>query len=159
MKKTILLVTCLFATSLAAQERGLFTEKQKAAIREEVRAQFQGLIEAAKSLDADRYLSYFDQKDFTGLGADGTVTHSYREFAAQYRQSLPLFDNYEYLEFFKVKITVLNRTTAILVNEFQADIQPKSGPLISLNGGGSQVWCRKRGVWKLVNVASATAKP
>jgi len=159
LKHTFALVICLFAGHLIAQERGLFTEKHKAAIREEVRTEFQGLIEAAKSLDPERYLAYFDKDNFTGLNANGTVTHSLEEFANQYRRSLPLFDRYEYLEFFKVKITVLNRSTAILVNEFQADIQLREGSLISLSGGGSQVWHRKNGAWKLVSVSSAAPKP
>ena len=154
----VTLLIAMPAWGVFAHDRGLFTEKEKKAIEEQIRAEFDGLIEAAKSLDADSYLAYFDEKNFTGLNADGTVTHSLEEFADLYRKSLPLFDSYEYLEFFRVKVTVLNATTAILVNEFQADIKLQKGSTLSVSGGGTQVWYQKNGEWKLINVSSSAPK-
>lgn len=148
------IIAALFISSGMAQSKPL-TAKEKNAIKEEIQAEFEGLIEAAKSLDADQYLAYFDEDSFTGLNADGTVTHSLEAFARLYRQSLPLFESYEYLEFFRVKITVLSRDTAILVNEYQADIILKSEKTISVNGAGTQVWHRKNDEWLLVNVSSS----
>ena len=153
--------TCLLPARLPCcwlKTAASLPKRKKAAIEVAIRAEFDGLIEAAKSLDADRYLAYFDDKRFTGLNADGTVTHSLEEFAELYRKSLPLFDGYEYLEFFRVKITVLNRTTAVLVNEYQADIKLKKGDLISVSGGGTQVWNKRNGEWLLVSVSSASPK-
>ena len=132
------------------------TEQQEQTARESVTKSFEGLAEAAKSLNSASYFEYFDKKDFTFLNDDGTVIHSFAEFEKFYRQGITSIEKYHSLEFSKVKITVLDSQTAILVNEFKAKILLKSGDQISMAGAGTQVWSKREGDWKLVNVSSSS---
>lgn len=120
----------------------------------EIEAAFDGLVAAPKSLDVDRYLEYFDQARFTGLNEDGTVVHSLGEFARHY--SAPLIERYHSLEFSRVKITVLNSSTAVLVNEYTAQIVLKTGERIEAAGAGTQVWGLVDDDWRLVSVSSSS---
>lgn len=158
MTKRVLVVFTMYLCTFPLSAAFSLTDSEKAIVKEEVEQAFQALVEAAKSLDADSYLAFFDDAKFTGLNADGTVTHTLKEFARLYKRNLPLFESYEYLEFFRVKVTVIDTTTAILVNEFQADIKVKNGELLSVSGGGSQVWQKQGQDWKLIHVASSAPR-
>ena len=119
---------------------------------------FLGLVEASKALDADRYFAYFDQEKFTGLNADGTVWRSMKDFKALVAPGFATVKSINSLEFSKVKVTEINPTTAILINEFKQRIELKNGEVVEQAGAGTQVWSKASGVWKLVSV-SASDKP
>ena len=127
-------------------------------IESEVHQAFNGLIEASESLDADKYFEYIDKEKFSGLNADGTVWHSVNDLEALIRPGFSMIEKSLSLEFSNVKITVINQTTAILVNEYKHSLMLKSGDIIQQAGGGSQVWSKSNGTWKLVS-ASASDKP
>lgn len=133
------------------------TPQEEEAIRTEVHAAFQALVEASMALDFDSYLALFDHKRFSGLHANGTVMHSISDLEATYRPGFNMVDRVEHLEFQRVKITVIDRHTAILVNEYNDRTLLKSGERIEGNGGGTQVWSRRDQGWKLVSVSSSTA--
>ena len=124
-------------------------------IKTDVYQAFQKLVEASKALDFDLYLSSFNQKKFSGLHADGTVMHSISDLEQTYRPGFEMVEKIEHLEFRNVKITVLNKTTAILVNEFQEVSLLKTGERIEGKGGGTQVWTKAEDEWKLVSVSSS----
>ena len=134
------------------------TESEQDEARRQVSDSFDRLVAASKSFDFDRYLAFFDKDKFSGLNGNGTVTHSLADFERIYRPQFSVPQSYESLDFNKVKITIINRTTAILVNEFHARVLLKTGEVVPAAGGGTQVWSKSSGVWKLVNVSSS-ARP
>jgi len=133
-----------------------FSEKQGNEIVESVERAFAGLAEAAKSLDVDKYVEFFDKEKFTALNEDGTVTHTFEEFIETYLGQISSVKEYQSLEFLNVKITVVNANTAILVNEFKAKVVLKSGDVIAAGGAGTQVWAESDGNWRLVSVSSSS---
>ena len=130
----------------------------EAAVRAQIENRFDALVEAVKSLDTDRYFSFFDQARFSGLAGDGTTWHSFEEFASIMRPAFESVTAFERLEFSRVKITVLDSTTAILVNEFQDEIALQGGDLMRDAGGGVQVWKLTDGEWLVASVASVASE-
>lgn len=125
------------------------------AVRAEVQSAFASLVNASRALDIDEYLDHVDRDRFTALNADGTVVHSFAEWADAIRGHFAVLETYEALEFDRVKVTVLDADTAILVNQYRAVVRLVSGETIEAEGGGTQVWHRTDGVWKLVSVSSS----
>lgn len=121
----------------------------------EVQSAFDGLAEAAKAMDHERYFAFFDQEDFTSLNADGSVFHSFEAFQDHFLSGVSYLSRYESLSFSNVKIDVIDAKTAILVNEYEAVVELSSGEKIKAGGAGTQVWSRRSGTWKLVNVSSS----
>jgi ketosteroid isomerase-like protein len=139
---------------------GGLSSAEKAQIEREVRAAFQGLAEAAEALDHDGYLAYFNREQYTSLNNDGTVTHDFATFSKDYLAQIAAVDRYESLTFDRVKVDVIHRDTAILVNEFKAVVFLTHGQRIEAAGGGTQVWARHGdGPWRLVSVSGSPAAP
>ena len=128
-----------------------------ASVIREVRARFDGLADAARSLDTDVYLSFFDRTTFSSLNADGSVFGSLEPFADTYGASLEQVERYLDLDFGEVHVQPITRDVAILVNEYVASVQLKNGEVVQAAGGGTQVWSKVRGEWLLVNVSSSSA--
>jgi hypothetical protein len=116
---------------------------------------FRGLVEASKSLDSNRYFGYFDKEKFTGLGADGRVWHSIKNLEDIILSGFPMVDKIVSLEFYNVKVTVINQSTAILVNEYQETILLKNKNIVKQSGGGVQVWSKSENGWKLVSISAS----
>jgi Domain of unknown function (DUF4440) len=126
-------------------------------IESEVLEAFGGLVEASKSLNSARYLAYFDKEKFTGLNADGKVWHSIKGLEALIISGFPMVERSISLEFKNVKVTVIDPSTAILVNEYKQTMLLKDGNVVSRSGGGVQVWHQASGKWKLVSVSASDA--
>lgn len=126
-------------------------------VEAEVLDAFKGLVDASTGLDANRYFEYFDKEKFTGLNADGKVWHSIKNLEDLIVPGFSAVEKSISLEFFNVKVTVINPTTAILVNEFKQSILLKDGSVLEQSGGGTQVWSRSESVWKLVSVSASNA--
>ena len=155
MLKTIGLVVLLFLTTGCVQKDMNLANQTEIEIESEVNQAFKGLIEAAKSLNVDLYLSFLDKQKFTSLNEDGSVFHNFSDFENMFRQQIPFLEKYESLLFENVKITVINRSTAVLVNEYIAEVVLKSGDTVSASGAGTQVWSKESGSWKLVNISGS----
>jgi len=151
----ILLLISLFATTGCVQNTMYLDKNSELQVESEVKQVFEGLVVAARSLNIENYLSFFDKKKFTSLNDDGSVFHSFSEFEDVYRQQIPALEKYNSLEFTNVKITVLNNSTAILVNEYRAEVVLKSGDTVSAGGAGTQVWSKASGAWLLVSVSGS----
>ncbi len=152
---TILGILCLSACSANSDQP---TEQRESEIRSEVKTAFQDLANAAQTLNHDRYFSSFDSDKFTALNENGGVLHSFDAFKEMYLPQLKYVESYQSLEFNNVKIDVINASTAVLVNEYKATVTLTSGETVMASGAGTQVWSKRSGVWKLVNVSSS-AKP
>lgn len=134
------------------------TASREAQIRTEVNTAFQGLAQASKSLDHAKYFSYFDTEKYTALNENGAVLHSFTAFKDMYEPQLAYLESYQNLDFNNVKIDVIDAFTAVLVNEYSATVTLTTGETVSAKGAGTQVWSKRTGTWKLVNVSSS-AKP
>jgi hypothetical protein len=126
-------------------------------IQTEVLDAFKGLVDACRALDAPRYLDYLDKEKFSGLGADGRVWHSFKDIEDVISAGFATIEKIVSLEFDKVKVTALNASTAILVNEFTQTILLKDATRIEQSGGGSQVWLRSGAAWKLASISASDA--
>ncbi len=151
-----LILTGLIMITACAQNTQALTEAEERKVITEVQASFGALVAAAKTLRAEPYLAFFDAERLTALNEDGTVTHSLGEFAEHYTQGITHIKTYTSLEFSNVKITPINRTMAILVNEYEAGFILASDEAITVAGAGTQVWSKRNDDWKLVHVASST---
>lgn len=125
-------------------------------IEKEVYQAFEKLTESAKSLDVESYIANFDEDLFSGLNDDGSVLHSLGDLENLYRQQVPALKKYISLEFKNVKITIIEENVAVLVNEFEASVLLITGDEAHAEGGGTQVWHKKNGEWKLVSVSSSS---
>lgn len=146
---------CLLALSACSSENITLTQQRENEITVEVNSAFDGLAEAARALDHERYFSYFDKDKYTTLNADGTVLHSLEAFQSAYFPQVAYTERYNSLTFDNVKIDVIDANNAVLVNEYTAEVVLKSGNTVTASGAGTQVWSRRTGEWKLVHVASS----
>lgn len=126
-------------------------------IESEVLEAFGGLVEASKALDPASYFDYYDKEKFTGLNADGKVWHSIKDLENLINSGFPMVEKSISLEFKNVKVTVIDPSTAILVNEFKQSMLLKNGATVHRAGGGVQVWHRGGSKWKLVAVSASDA--
>ena len=128
-------------------------------IKAEVLGAFKGLVDASKALDSSRYLAYIDKEKFTGLGADGQVWHAFEDLEKLISAGFQMVQKIVALEFSNVKVTVINSSTAILVNEYRQTILLKNAETVQQAGGGTQVWSRSGTAWKLVSISASDAGP
>lgn len=123
----------------------------------EVLEAFNGLVQASESLDPTKYFEFFNKDKFTGLNADGTVWHSIQSLEAMIFSGFSVVEQVTSLEFKNVKVTVVNPITAILVNEYTQSMLLKSGDIVKQSGGGTQVWSKSDGTWKLVSISASNS--
>jgi len=132
------------------------SEQSRFQIEQEIHQSFNGLAEASRLLDAERYFGYLDFDKFVGLNADGTNWNSINDLKALIGPSFDSIEKIESLNFTNVKVSVIDPNTAILVNEFEQSILLKSGEVVNSAGGGVQVWSKVSGNWKLVSVSASS---
>lgn len=123
--------------------------------RQQVLARFNQLAEAAKHLDHEAYFELFEPQQFTALMADGTTLQSFDQFREIYLAGVSAVTRYEWLRFDPVQITVLSDSTALLINEFEAQLVLHSGRRVTAAGAGSQLWHRTETGWRLISIASS----
>ena len=151
----LLFIASLITLSGCSTENMEYVDKNK--LEAEVLDTFNGLVKASKSLDPNKYFEYFNKEKFTGLNADGTVWHCIENLETLIFSGFPMVERVTSLEFKNVKVTLINSTTAILVNEYTQSMLLKSGDTVNQSGGGTQVWSKFNGDWKLVSVSASEA--
>lgn len=124
----------------------------------EVLVSFQSLVDASINLDAEAYFQHFDADKFVGLNTNGTKWNSLTDFAPVVTIGFDSIQEVISLEFPNVKVSIIDQYTAVLVNEFSQSVLLKNNATITVSGGGTQVWSKRSGDWKLVSV-SASNKP
>ena len=155
-RPAVLFLATVFVLSACGSDGSPVTEARRVEIEKQVTAAFEGLVEAAKTLNPDAYFEYFDKERHTSLNENGTVTLTFDEFAESYRKRIKTFSKYESLIFKNVKITVIDENSALLVNEFDVKVALKSGSTVSAAGAGTQVWVKKDLVWRLVHISASS---
>jgi len=122
---------------------------------QEILEAFKGLVEASRALDARRYFDYVDSDRFTGLSADGQVWHCVKDLEDVIFPGFRAVEKIVDLQFYRIKVTVINPATAILVNEYTQTILLKNQDVIEQSGGGTQVWAKSGAAWKLVSISAS----
>lgn len=140
-----------------APSNNRLTPTVEAETERQVRHAFNGLVDASKSLDTLRYLSYVDAEHFVGLNANGTVWRSRDELSGSIQQAFDSIARVTSLDFTTVEISVIDDQTAVLVNEYEQALLLKTGETLRVAGGGAQVWSRATGDWKLVSISASNA--
>lgn len=126
-------------------------------IEGEVLEAFRGLVDASEALDSNRYFEYINQDKFTGLSADGKVWHTFGDLKNVISTGFQMIERIVSLEFSNIKVTVVDPSTAILVNEFKQTLLLKDTGIVRQAGGGTQVWYKSGGAWKLVSISASDA--
>ena len=147
--KSLLAVCLLCANTVSANQPN---------VEEQVLAAFKSLVEASRNLDSHAYFQHFDHNKFVGLNSDGTNWNSIDDLKPLIEGGFGSIASVNQLVFTNVRVSVIDTYTAILVNEYQQSVTLKSGDLVHLAGGGTQVWSKRSGQWKLVSV-SGSNKP
>lgn len=133
-------------------------EKSHAAVEEEVLASFKSLVQASRDLNSKAYFAHFYKEKFVGLNSDGKNWNSLNDLEPLIINGFSAIKEIKLLTFINVKVSVINAQTAILVNEYIQSIELKNGSLVNNAGGGTQVWFKDKGTWKIVSI-SASNKP
>ncbi len=133
-----------------------YSEAQKNQLTIEVQQSFESLVRATEEADWDLYFEHFDETHFTGLNADGTTWESFSEFKAFVSPAFEMIEESLSLDFPVIKITVINSQTAILVNEYDQQLLLTNGQSVKASGGGTQVWSKTSGTWKLVSISASS---
>lgn len=126
-------------------------------IEAEIIGAFRGLVDASEALDSSRYFEYIDKDKFTGLSADGKAWHTFKYLENVISTGFQMVERIIFLEFSNVKVTVINPSTAILVNEYKQTILLKNTDTVQQSGGGTQVWSKSENAWKLVSISASDA--
>lgn len=118
----------------------------------EIKTVFEALVDATVSKDLRGYYSFFDANAFSAISSDGSIIPTFEAFRVTYEPHLAAVQRYESLEFQAVEIRIINAETAILTNEFRAELVLVSGEHVSASGAGVQVWVKRGDRWKLAHV-------
>lgn len=135
-----------------------YAESTDSKIEKEIVASFQSLANAAKKLDTGLYFKHFDLEKFVGLNSDGTNWNSIDDFIPLINAGFDSIEEVISLDFTNVNVLVIDDYTAILVNEYSQSMRLQNQDVLTISGGGSQVWSKRSGNWKIVSV-SASNKP
>lgn len=156
MLRNLLLATSIvFLTACAATKPTALTTDETAILHAEVNSAFQSLVKSANSLDVDAYFKHFDKEKFTGLNGNGVVWQDITPLAKQVRTGFDWVTTVDSLHFDPVKIVIIDRYTAILINEYRQQVTLKNAQQVTQAGAGSQVWSKRSGQWLLVSVSSS----
>ena len=145
----------LFTLSFSSLVSGASENSQ---IEQEVLESFESLVSASNKLDSELYFQHFDAEKFVGLNSDGTNWNSIHDLTPLIVNGFDAIETINSLNFTNVKVSVIDSYTVVLVNEFVQSMTLKDGSIINVSGGGSQVWSKRSGDWKIVSV-SASDKP
>mgnify|MGYP001943045101 FL=1 len=148
-------IVCLMAILSSCRKEVNLSEEVRNQVKKEVNQLFSQLVEASNALDAARYFEYIDADKFLGLNANGTNWNSIEDLKSLIYPSFDMVEKVEFLKFTNVQISVIDANTAILVNEYEQSILLKSGEVVKSAGGGTQVWSKASGNWKLVSVSAS----
>ncbi|MBO6622690.1 MAG: nuclear transport factor 2 family protein [Balneola sp.] len=154
-KIIFLLAISMLLINCKVQDQKL-TDTEKIQIKTEVGASFDSLVESTKVQDWEAYFAHFDQNNFTGLNADGTIWESFEDFKASVIPGFQMIASSDSLIFPVVKISLIDKNTAVLINEYEQKITLNGGQEIRVAGGGVQVWSRNSGKWKLVSISASS---
>ncbi len=156
MNKSFSIIFLILFLTYCTQQNQTISNVERSQIKGKILESFQSLAVANDEQNWDVYFSHFDLGNFSGINADGTAWESFQDFEASLMPSFSMIESSDSLYFPIIKITVLDKNTAILVNEYEQKITLISGQEFWARGAGTQIWSKKNGEWKLVSVSASS---
>jgi len=132
------------------------SETEKIQIEKEINHAFANLVDISTTLDSTRYFELIDKDKFVGLNANGQNWNNIEDLKAIIIPAFDMVKKIESINFTNVKISVIDKNTAILVNEYNQTIMLDNGQIIKDSGGGTQVWSKSSGHWLLVSISASS---
>lgn len=123
--------------------------------KQEVLSAFDSLVQASIALDSDRYFAHFNHEKFVGLNSDGSNWNDINELLPLISNGFAAIQKVQSLNFDNVNVSVIDANNAVLVNEFSQVMTLKTGEVVNISGGGTQVWSKRTGTWLLVSVSAS----
>lgn len=149
-------ILCLLVLLISCSENTKLSENEESRIEQHVLQSFSQLADTSKRLDSESYFKFFDKEKFLGLNADGTNWNSISDLRKLIEVGFDAVESVESLKFTNVKISVIDKNTAILVNEYEQILLLKNDSRVTNYGGGAQVWSKASGEWKLASISAST---
>lgn len=137
-------------------EPAITSSWQPVDVKSEIEFAFRELVDAAQSNDTEQYFSFFEPDAFTAISEDGSIIPTFEAFKLIYGPQFTAVENYIGLDFETVEIRLIDERTAILLNEYTAELVLISGERVSTTGAGVQVWVKPNDQWKLAHVTDIT---
>lgn len=141
-----------FLLGACVSEQRIKPSLQQSDIKSEIKLTFYELVHAARLNESEQYFSFFEPNAFTAMSSDGSVIPTFAAFRLIYDPQLAAIENYISLDFETVEIQIIDQKTAILLNEYNAELILVSGEHVSASGAGVQVWVKRSDQWKLAHV-------
>ena len=149
MKILIGLLTIVLAGCTGQTPKPL-TDAEKATIKNDVKKEFNGMVEACNKVDIETALKYWlDSPDFIMIGPDGAIMN-YAQFK---KANEDTFNNATSVRFTGLKedIKVLENGYALYIWQYSAEMILKSGEKIAYDTLGMTVLFQKiDGTWKII---------
>jgi ketosteroid isomerase-like protein len=128
------------------------TEEQKAEIAEELTRLYAESVSPINQLDAEGWLSYFQDSEDLTFAANGGFFKSYSAFADTVRAHWAPLASGE-IDWGNLNIQVLAPNVAVVTSVFNYAGTDTTGGTVSVSGTWTAVWVEQDGDWKTVNVA------
>lgn len=142
----------IYTLCFCANTRSAFSDDT---VTQEVMHQFHRLVKAAEQRDISEYFNLVDMQKFVGLNSNGRNWNSAEELKSQLVDGFRAISAVNSLDFTNLNLSIIDQYTVVLVNEYQQMLTLTSGQIMAVKGGGTQVWSKRSGIWKLVSISSS----
>jgi hypothetical protein len=134
------------------------TEEQKADIAEELTRLYAESVSPLSQLDAEGWLSYFQDSEDLTIAMNGGFYRSYSAFADTVRAHWAPLASGE-IDWGDLNIQVLAPNVAVVTSVFNYTATDTAGATIPFSGTWTAVWLEQDGSWKMANVAETFPVP
>ncbi|UCG84848.1 MAG: nuclear transport factor 2 family protein [Gemmatimonadota bacterium] len=128
------------------------TEEQKAEIAEELTRLYTESVIAINQLDAEGWLSYFENSEDLTIAVYGGFYKSYSAYADTVKAHWAPLASGE-IDWGDLNIQVLAPNVAVVTSVFDYTATDTAGVTAPFSGTWTAVWVEQDGNWKMVNVA------
>ncbi len=156
----LLISLCLILfIGCASQAPKSLTDTEKEVIINEVKKEFNAMVEACNKADIQPALKYYlDSPDFIGLGVDGMLI----DFATFKKMNEDFFNSAKSVQFPSIKevFKVLAEDKVLLIWQYKAEVILKTDEKISFDNVGVTFLFEKiEGAWKIVYYHESALPP
>ena len=150
MKKILFSLIAIALLGCTNQPPKPLTDAEKETIKNEVRKDFNAMIEACNKLDVETALTYYlDSPDFMGIGPDGVIM-DFAQFKKANEDMSPVVKSMQFTNI-REDFKVLGNDQILYIYQYNAELILNSGEKIAYNKIAMTSLCKKvEGVWKIV---------
>jgi len=159
MKNLLLSLFAILLIGCTSQAPKILTDTEKEAIKNEVKKEFNAMVEACNKVDIQTALKYYlDSPDFIGLGVDGMLV----DFATFKKMNEDFFNSAISVQFPSIKevFKVLAEDKVLLIWQYKAEAIFKTNEKITFDKVGVTFLFEKiDGTWKIVFYQESALPP